>query len=266
MTQPSLRDVQQWMKARIRPDGVARRAPSAAALNPQRGVPGIERLGVYAEGYVVRTREALAEVYEAIAHILGPTAFTELALAYARQHPSHDYNLSFVGRHLPEFLTTAPLTAQLPFLPDLAKLEWAICQAFHAAVQPPVSAQRLAALSLEDWDRARLVFQPAVGRVASTWPILDLWQARTRPTHEVDIPLVDRPQRVLVFRQGLTVRCELLDTWEDAVVEGLLAGRTLGHVCGEIAERAGDAALPMGAWCSRWMERGLLSGCEVAPA
>ena len=68
---------------------------------------------------------------------------------------------------------------------------------------------------------------------------------------------------MLVFRQDLIVRCELLDEWQDAVIAGLLAGQTLGQVCGEVAERAGDAALSTTAWFSRWMQLGLLVDCRI---
>src|SRR3989338_7284763 len=88
----------------------------ASVLNRQGPDPGQARLSVYAEGYLVRFRDALEEVYEAIHHILGDRSFAELSNAYATRTPSHDYNLSLAGRHLPEFLKRYPLTQELPFL------------------------------------------------------------------------------------------------------------------------------------------------------
>ena len=226
------------MKDRIR------RAPPAAAgtdlLTSQRGTPGAARLAVYAEGYLARMREALAEVYEAVHHVLGERAFTDLSRAFAASCPSRDYNLSLAGRGLPEFLPTFPRTRELPFLPDLARLEWLVASAFHAFEEAPLDPAELAKVPADARERLRLRFQPSVGVIASAWPILDIWQARTRPRDEIDVDLRDRPQRVLVARRGLQTRCELLDERQSRLLRGLLSGSPLGLACAELAASDGD--------------------------
>lgn len=260
MPGPSLRDVQQWMQQRILPATAAQAAAApAVALNPQRGTPGLQRMEVYADGYVARTREALAEVFEAVQHVIGEHRFTHLAERYAVAHPSQDYNLSLAGRHLPGFLRTSPLLTEWPFLADLAQLEWLMSAAFHAPQQPPLVPARWTALTMEQWDQVRLAFQPSAACVCSAWPVRDIWQARQTPRAAVDIDLVNRPQRVLVYRRELTVRVELLEEAEALVLEGLLAGQTLGAVCERLAQRDGAAIPPLGAWFARWMAAGLIT-------
>ena len=263
MSSPSLRDVQLWFKSRVSPNGPLE-AIESDLLNAQRGTPGTARLSVYAGGYIMRIRHALAEVYPAVAHVVGEGAFAELAGDYARAHPSHEYNLSFAGRHLPDFLASWPRTAQLPFLPDLARLEWLVCMAFHAFDEPPMDLHVLAQMSPTTWERLRLVFQPSVGVVASAWPTLDMWTARTRPRDEIAIDLVNRPQRVLVSRQGMQVRCALLAPAEHDLLAGLLAQRTLGEVCGALAASEAAAMPPVAAWCSAWAKQELIVRCHAA--
>ena len=266
---PSLRELQQLLRAAIRPaagpDAVA--AP-AEVLNPQRETPGTERLAVYAGGYLARTREALEEVYEAVRHLVGERAFAELAAAYATRHASHDYNLSLAGRHLPAFLAASALAESLPFLPDLARLEWLVCEAFHAFDAPPLHPSTVASRSLEAWMETTLVFQSSVKVLASPWPILDLWAARAQPRESVNLELVNRAQRVLVFRQDVQTRCELIDARQHALLAELLAGRTLGEACGILAGVGTDAPLPLAAWFARWAGQGLLATvtARVAPA
>ncbi len=257
MPEPSLRQFQQWMKSRILPGASADASMNDALFNPQRGTPGVERLSVYAGGYVTRIREALAEVYEAVHHVVGEGVFTELAHDYAARHPSHDYNLSFSGRFLPEYLTTWPRTQQLPFLPDLARLEWRICEAFHAFEQRPLDPAQFTSWSLDAWNSARLIFQSSAGVVESAWPIRDIWEARTQPREAISIELVNRPQQVLVFRQQLQVRCELLDAPQARALDALLHGATLGTMCHELAQQS-DQSLPVTEWFTRWMREGLI--------
>lgn len=251
MREPSLVELQRWMKARVLEQAASHTPTAAPVLNRQRSAPGLARLAIYAGGYRTRIREALAEVYEAVQHIVGARAFTELAAGYAQQYPSHDYNLSFVGRHLPQFLKTHPRTQRLPFLPDVARLEWAVCEAFHAFDQPPIDTTALSSLSLDAWARARLAFQPSVHLVASPWPIRDLWQVRTQPRRAINVDLVNRPQRVLVCRQALQVRCELLTAREHEVLTALLDGHPLGQVCGALTVSSQGEA-PVADWFARW--------------
>lgn len=263
MSDPSLRELQRRMKAQI----IGARAPQAPRgpaaslpLNPQRGTPGEARLAVYAEGYLVRIREALAEVYEAVHHVLGENTFTELAEAYAACHPSHDYNLSFSGRHLPGFLTSWRLTQSLPFLPDLAMLEWRVCEAFHAFDAPPTDVRVLGRIPVRDWERLHLTVQPSAAIVDSAWPILDLWSARQQPRHKINIELAGRAQCALVSRQQDRVRCELIDQPQRRLLQALQAGQTLGEACAELAASlAEDATPPLATWFAAWGRAGLIT-------
>lgn len=252
---PSLRDLQRWMKARIQPDAARADLPEGLpVLNDQRGTPGVERLHVYAEGYVTRIQQALAEVYAAVRYVLGERAFRELAEGYAARYPSHDFSLTLAGRHLPEFLNGWPRTAQLPFLPDLARLEWKICQAFHAFEEPPVALSALTQLSPADWESARLTFQPSVGVIASAWPILDLWTARAAPRESLDLELTGRPQQVAVFRRGVETHAMPLDAAQYQLLRDLLDGQTLGQACGRLAQEGAD--LPLADWFAEWAAAG----------
>lgn len=264
MNAPTLEALQRWMKEKIQP-GSRLSGDDFKFLNPQGGEPGEARLSVYAQGYRERIREALAEAYETIHHVLGESAFRELALAYAQHVPSHDYNLSFAGRHLAAFLAPYPLTKELPFLPDLARLEWKMVEVFHSFEEPSFDPSSVAAFSLEEWSGARLQFQPSVRLMHSAWPIRDIWEARKKPREAVDVDLVNRPHYLLIYRQGLQVQCDLIDPKPYAFLELLLAGKSFGEACGTVAGDAGETPLPFTEWFSGWMQRGLMTRVTVGP-
>ncbi len=260
MSQPSLREFQQWIKSRIRPANAQDPVGLEDPLNAQRGIPGNARMRVYAEGYAVRMRESLAEVFEALHQVLGEAAFNRLSEDYAARFASHDYNLSLAGRHLPEFLKDWSKTRDLPFLPDLAALEWLVCMAFHAFDEKPLSVQQTSAIAPKDWESMKIVFQPSVGVIASRWSILDIWQARNKPRESVNIPL-DSPQQVLVYRSQLQVNCAAIDKTAFQLLQSLLQGQRLGQACQNLAESC-EAMPPVAEWFSGWMQLGLITRCE----
>ncbi len=258
-TSISLVEVQRLMKSAIQPNGGEEAATRLGPfLNPQRGVPGKDRISTYSSGYLARIAEALEEIYEAVKFVLGKEAFMEMAEDYASHHPSRDYNLSFAGRHLPEYLLHSRFVEKLPFLPDLAELEWRVSQSFHAFEAPPFDSSSLAGSSAEEWESLRFSFQPSVSVLSSPWPVLEIWNARKHPVKELNVDLINRPQDVLVFRKGAEVQCELLTAQQTRLLQGLLAGRALGEICEALADTA-EEAIPLSDWFGGWVANGLFS-------
>lgn len=248
------------MAAWIAPASDAERpaAPSPWLQLPV-GVDPRQRLDVYVDGYPARVLESLRESYPALCRWLGDEGFADLARRYVAAAPPTSYNLNDAGAQLSRFLLADAANCGLPFLADLAELEWHVTRAFHADERPPIDPRRLG-WSIAEWERAVLVFQPAVALVTSRWPILDLWNVSA----DADAPALvarPRPQVVLVYRAGLTVRAELIPAAESRMLRSLLDGHTLG----EAAARIGDGADPdVFARCfSRWVQQGLIADARI---
>jgi putative DNA-binding protein len=250
---PTLRELQQRMAGLIvDPERFNTDADALAALFAVSDhCDAVARLRVYANGYPARLEEALKETFPAVEHVVGPGAFVALAHRFAAAFPLHSYNLNDAGEQLPEFLRSDPLTASLPFLPDMARLEWYVSKAFHATDEPTVDPAPLAQWSLDDWERAVLRFQPWVAVVESDWPIREIWECRATPVEEIDVDLHNRRDQVLVRRAGFAVICESLDAAEAYALRLLLDGRRLGGVMATLTANGEDPAA-VSAWFSRW--------------
>jgi hypothetical protein len=255
--------VQRWLAAQVlHPEQPEAEASEALILAPPRG-RAAERLGVYVDGYPARVREVLAETFPAVAHVIGPQALTDLTQRYLASVPLRSGNLNHAGAEVSAFLRDDPLTASLPFLADLAELEWSVARAFHAREDPPFDPTPLAEWSLEDWDHAVLRFQPSVSVVASDWPIREIWERRETPIEKIDIALQNRPDRVLVRRAGFDVACESLPAAEARALAALLAGQTLGQVA-ELLAAEGDGPAVISTWFARWMNLGMIGRISIA--
>jgi hypothetical protein len=228
---------------------------------PERGTV-VERLGVYAGGYPARVQEALAESFPAVAHVVGEGAFADLVHRYVEARPLRSYNLNDAGADLSGFLRADPLSARLPFLPDLARLEWHVARAFHAHEQVTFDPTAVTSWSMDDWEGAQLRFQPWVALVTSEWPIREIWESRETPIEEIDIDLNHRPDRVLVRRSGYSALCESLDDAEAELLGALLEGHTLGSAVATLTARGGDPA-SVSAWFARWMTLRMIADCFI---
>ncbi len=262
---PTLHELQRWMAAVIvgdRPFSTLAESDACADWIDVRNGNAAERLSIYVNGYPVRIEEALEEQFPAVAHIVGATAFAALARRYAATTPLRSYNLNHAGTELPQFLADDPLSARLPFLPDLARLEVEVARAFHAVTEPALDVTPLAAWTADRWEQARLRFQPWVAVVASAWPIRELWECRETPIEEIDLAIDNCPDCVIVRRAGDAVMCDSLEPGEEVALTALLDGQTLGQVVATLALRGEDPAR-VGKWFTRWVELGAVVSCAA---
>jgi hypothetical protein len=221
-------------------------------------------VAVYVQGYPARIREALRETFPAVAHILGDGSFAALADGYARGVPADLRNLNLVGAALPEYLESDRASEDLPFLPALAELEWAADRCFHADLLAAFEPSIRSGWSLEDWGRAKIGFQPGLALVCAPWPLRELRETCRCERSEIDVDLIDRHDRVLVYRQGFEVAVESIGAAEAKAIASLQNQESLGEVTQKLA---GTGAEPgsVAEFFGRWVSLGLVVSCEVSP-
>ena len=75
-------------------------------------------------------------------------------------------DLNELGAHLADFLPAFPPAQSLPYLPDVARLEWLAHQAHYAADHAPLDVTALAGSREDDYARLALTLHPAVAVLA----------------------------------------------------------------------------------------------------
>jgi hypothetical protein len=215
----------------------------AVFRQPRRGTVE-DRWHVYAHGYVARIVEALGLEYAAVRRILGAEAFAALVERYLGVFPPRSFDLARVGDRLPQLLEFDRLSVELPFLPDLARLERRVADAFTAPDAAPLCWAELQARPPEEVADMPLGAAPGAALVRSDWPLRELWLARLQENDdEISIDLEDRPSRILVSRRDGRVRVEDVTGIEAALVEAASAG---GLTLGDLRELSGVPAEPDG--------------------
>jgi len=101
-----------------------------------------------------------------------------------------------------------------------------------------------------------------VALVSSAWPVREIWDCRETPVEDIDVDLRDRPDRVVVYRVGHAVYCESVDASEAQALALLLDGELLGEV-NQVLASAGSDPTTISTWFARWMQLGLIVGCEL---
>src|SRR5687767_8407646 len=177
----------------------------AAALLGRTGAAG---LAVYRGNAFGNWAQALAGAYPIVRKIVGEEFFEGLARAYARAHPSASGDLNEYGAALAEFVAVFPHTQDLPYLPDVARMEWLAHRAYYAADAKPFD---VTGISHSNPQALRPRLAPASALLASDWPLARIWVVHQDDyAGEVAVDLRSGPNRILVHRPRWRVQVRAL--------------------------------------------------------
>jgi len=258
---PALRELQGSVMRALR---APREGGASAAVLPWlRSTPRLaaaRRLAVYRNNFRESLIAALGAVYPVVARLVGEGFFRRLCIAYLADYPPHAACVQAFGGAMANFLGDFAPAAELPYLADVALLEWALHEAYHEQELAPLAAQRLSAVSPLRQGELCLRLQPSARFVASRYPVLAIWQANQADAAEEDraISLDDGGVKLLVVQRALEVEMRKLDAAEDDFLRALAAGAALAAATQSAL--AFEAGFDLGAALARHLSLGLFTG------
>lgn len=137
------------------------------------------RLAVYRNNVVSSLVDALADTFPVVQELVGEEFFRAMAAVFARQSPPRSRILAHYGDGFAGFIEQFKPARTVPYLADMARLEFARVRAFHATDAEPVAAE-LVGLALASGERIgelRLVCHPSVHVIQSAYAVVSLWGA-----------------------------------------------------------------------------------------
>ncbi len=236
-----------------------------ALLQPRPPEPGAvwhgNGLSAYRANAHAHAERALLDAYPVVAALLGDEAFQALAHALWHHHPPERGDLAEWGVALAGFVAAQSDLDGLPYLRDVARLEWALHGASRAgdAVRDAAS---FAWLEQEAPERLCLRLAPGTTVIRSPWPVLSVLDAHLHG--EPDFATVARrlsggvAENVRVWRQDTAVRLTPIDDALARFEAALLDGHTLGQALN-------DTPIDPVAWLGEAVRTGLCVGVAPAP-
>ena len=201
------------------------------------GRPAGRRFDVYRNNVAVSLTEALETAFSVVAKLVGAANFRVLAGAFLRQHPPRSPLMMFYGTDMPGFLARFEPTSRIGYLPDVARLELALRESYHAADAAPVDPAILQATPAETLMASRVGLAPSLRLLRSRWPVLSVWRFNTEPGAPKPAMAAED---VVVLRPELDPAPESLPPGGAAFLAALQAGDTFGAaVDAATAEAAG---------------------------
>lgn len=216
-----------------------------------------------ANGHALAER-ALSAAYPVVAALIGRDNFAPLARDLWQRHPPQCGDLAQWGDTLPRFLDTNAQLADVPYLSDVARAEWALHRAAGAADAAPDLAS-FARLAQEDPQGLALTLAPGSAVIASPHPVASLVSAHRLGEPSLAVAALrlreGLGEHALVWRQGLRPRIAPIAPAAAALVLALLAGADLPQALDAACAHATPAeAFDFTAWLNAAVTDGLVTG------
>ena len=258
---PSLLELQTDMARGVR--GLGAELALDAIRNDE--IAAARRLQVYRNHYYVTLMESLEAAFPVVRRLVGEGFFRQVARRFAALSSPETPCLFEYGGRLPLLLESIPEAQRLPYLADVARLEWAMNRAYHAPDVPALAPDALRRVPASRRGDLMLVFHPAVELVSSTYPVARIW--RTNQPDAPEEPPVDLAEgrcRLMIFRAEDDIVWRELDSAEYVFLYALKAGRTIEQALASASSNGG--VFDVAAMLSLLVSTGALVGFILSPS
>ena len=222
--------------------------------------PADSRLAIYHRSVRANQLAALAADFPVVRRLVGEAFFAGAAEAYAEAHPSRSGDLARLGLRMADFLAGYPPARALTYLPDVARLEWALCESARAQDAPACDFAALAAVPAQRHAAIRVRLHASVRLLESPHPVLAIWEANQGDRDGAIDPAAQSPDRVLVHRVAMQPAPRRLAPADFMLLGALLRGATLGELCDAMPAHAAR----LGAVLAEQGAAGVICGFELA--
>jgi hypothetical protein len=249
---------------RIGNDGDPVSGHAEALIRGDSRLSASERVTIYADAYFYRLLDCFYEEFPTTSAIFGSDNFVDLVRYYLRAWPPTEPSIFYAGRYLNAFLRDHPLVTRWPFISELARLERAILDVFHAADAFTLSDEAMRAIPSRQWPAIRLKTHPAVEVLYNEWRVTDVlgdvqsgreWR---EPAHQ--------KSPVIVWRQDAQVYYRALEDAEAKALVLLSEGASFTAICevvGALTSTTDQVAL-IGRLLAQWLADGILMRADSA--
>ncbi|MCJ8169070.1 HvfC/BufC N-terminal domain-containing protein [Atopomonas sediminilitoris] len=207
-----------------------------ALLDPDSGTPATcqtpstRRFAVYRNNVISSLSDALADTFPVTQTLVGEEFFRAMAQVFIRQSPPNGPVLTGYGAGFADFIEHFAPAASVPYLADVARLEFAYLQSLHAADAAPMASDELSALLTDEHALAHsgLRLHPALSVHQGNFAAVSIWAAH-QGHGELSQINTQQPEQALLTRPQLAVEVTPINTSGAQFITCLQRGNTLAQ-------------------------------------
>lgn len=187
-----------------------------------------KRFNVYRNNIHASLVSVLQGRFPAVARLVGDEFFAALARAYISEQPPRSPILMEYGETFAKFLEDFEPVADLPYLPDVACIEWAWSVAYYAQDADALELSELGGIPPEEIEACAFELHPSLSIVRSGFPAVTIWTANVEDGEPEPIDAGSGGEDAMILRPASNVEVRCLPAGGATFIEALQDGQPLG--------------------------------------
>jgi len=166
----------------------------------------VERLSIYRNNVYASLSESLADTFRTVKQLVGDSFFSTMAKRFLQEHLPEHANLDEFGKQFPQFIHHYEPAQRLPYLADVAQLEWLQHSAYYASDAKPLAPGDFAELENEVFINSTLKMHPSVSLLHSQYAVFSIWDFHEQKRQSTESVNYLQPECVLIARPEAEIK------------------------------------------------------------
>lgn len=203
--------------------------PRLLALMEDTDLPAKDRFTAYRNNVYSALFDTLKSFFPTVVNLVSDDFFRGVVHHYVKAHPPQSALLDEYGQSLPSFLERYQPALTLPYLPDIARLDWAMHEA-DIAPNDRVLPREVLQSRMETLAEQKLPLRSAVRLLTTRHPLKEIWNFCQAPDKSKPVEMLIKPHYYVIFR------CDDYSLWFEettsgtfTALKGLMVGQTVQH-------------------------------------
>jgi hypothetical protein len=221
-------------------DGTASAGDNArlhSLISPGAGIGATQRVEIYRDSSRRAREKALEAIYPVCRQVVGHRCFAGLAADFMNARPSRSGDLNVYGGDFPQHLQThvdlRGSFAGLPYLSDLARLEWHWHAVYYAPDDPAFDVPGFTALTVAGHaEDAWFHLSAALRLFASDYPVREIWRRHRETRDTASVPVGAREYSV-IHRDQFRPEIDAVEPRTFRLLDAVSKGRSLAELAAD---------------------------------
>jgi hypothetical protein len=187
----------------------------------------VRRFNVYRNNIFAGLIDALKAAFPAVCRIVGDEFFAAMARIHVALEPPVSPVMLEYGATFAAFIEAFEPAKSVPYLADVARLERAWVEAYHAEESAPIALDQLGAIQASCLPELRLTLHPSLRVVRSPFPVVDLWRMNLDGGSPAAIDIFRGGEQALVIRPDAEVEVRTVTAGAATFIQCLAGGASV---------------------------------------
>ena len=186
------------------------------------------RLSIYRNNVILGLINALEDKFPVCLRLLGADNFRQLAKEYIGDNLPNSPVMFEYGKSFSKYISNNDVIKHVPYLPDVAKLEYCIGEAYHAPNSPFMTLSDFEEIGASRLFNSQVTLHPSVACFHSNYPIVEIWKTNSYDQEVKSITILNA-EDVLVSRPSFEIIIESLPVGAVSFIKQLSDGKLMSE-------------------------------------